>query len=341
MLLTTPSSLYNAFVNKKLEVMSNNSSRKSGHLSPPYSPNNNSANCDRKRVAEAASLPANAQAEQQPNKRPYSPSSRREDTQHNLQWRSNLMSASLLGASQDAHNRLNEYHNTLLANSLANRQAEQLFQRQLLSHYLAPQLRINSLSAFATNPAALGIASFSSRGGGQVPASSQSLASLLSLRQSNDAFAGTAARFPDASFTQGGAQAINISPLQQQVTLSTLPQESSRQQQQEEEIASIGEAAASITGQGQKFSQEKSIPLGIDEDCCWLSDFHVFVRKNLVELCWASNEDVALRSASNRVSSHQVGIRCKCCAHLSPSARAQRSSAFPSSVSALLFSLIA
>ena len=74
------------------------------------------------------------------------------------------------------------------------------------------------------------------------------------------------------------------------------------------------------------------IPLGIDEDCCWLSDFHVFVRKNLVELCWASSEDVALRNTSNRVSSQQVGIRCRCCAHLNPSARAQRSSAFPSSI---------
>lgn len=74
------------------------------------------------------------------------------------------------------------------------------------------------------------------------------------------------------------------------------------------------------------------IPLGIEEDPNWLSDFHVFVRKNLVELCWASSEDVALRNASNRVSSHQVGIRCRCCAHLNPSARAQRSSAFPSSI---------
>jgi len=74
------------------------------------------------------------------------------------------------------------------------------------------------------------------------------------------------------------------------------------------------------------------IPLGIDEDPNWLSDFHVFVRAHLVELCWVSSDDAATRNAISRVSSHQVGIRCRCCAHFNPPLRAQRSSAFPSSI---------
>eukprot|EP00797_Seminavis_robusta_P029186 Sro583_g170650.1 n/a (552) ;mRNA; r:24409-26064 len=99
-------------------------------------------------------------------------------------------------------------------------------------------------------------------------------------------------------------------------------------------LPNVPQAVAAVNNSAVVGVDESGAPiaLGIDEDPNWLSDFHVFVRKNLVELCWASSEDVALRNASNRVSSHQVGIRCRCCAHLNPSARAQRSSAFPSSI---------
>jgi hypothetical protein len=71
-------------------------------------------------------------------------------------------------------------------------------------------------------------------------------------------------------------------------------------------------------------------PLGVDEDPNWLSEFHCFVRSELVEIFRASHEDVKARNYS--VVYQQVGMRCCFCAHLSPNARAGRSSAFPSSL---------
>ncbi|CAB9504637.1 expressed unknown protein [Seminavis robusta] len=74
------------------------------------------------------------------------------------------------------------------------------------------------------------------------------------------------------------------------------------------------------------------IDLSIDQDPNWLSELQCFVRKNLLEVCWANREDVAVRNASKKVSLEQVGIRCRFCAHKPPGSRAQRSSAFPSSI---------
>ncbi|GAX25861.1 hypothetical protein FisN_6Hh101 [Fistulifera solaris] len=71
-------------------------------------------------------------------------------------------------------------------------------------------------------------------------------------------------------------------------------------------------------------------PLGIDEDPNWLSDFHCFVRNELVEVFRASHEDVKLRN--NSIAYQQVGLRCRFCAHMAPTSRAGRSSAFPSSL---------
>ena len=71
-------------------------------------------------------------------------------------------------------------------------------------------------------------------------------------------------------------------------------------------------------------------PLGVDEDPNWLSESHCFVRSELVEIFRASHEDVKARN--NSVVYRQVGLRCCFCAHMIPSARAGRSSAFPSSL---------
>jgi hypothetical protein len=78
------------------------------------------------------------------------------------------------------------------------------------------------------------------------------------------------------------------------------------------------------------YSQRPKHPLGIDEDHNWLSEFHCFVRSELVEVFRASREDCKARN--NSIAYHQVGIRCRFCAHISPTARAGRSSAFPSSL---------
>jgi hypothetical protein len=78
------------------------------------------------------------------------------------------------------------------------------------------------------------------------------------------------------------------------------------------------------------YSQRPKHPLGIDEDHNWLSEFHCFVRSELVEVFRASREDCKARN--NSITYHQVGIRCRFCAHISPTARAGRSSAFPSSL---------
>ena len=49
-----------------------------------------------------------------------------------------------------------------------------------------------------------------------------------------------------------------------------------------------------------------------------------------MEVFQASEADVIVRSTSKSVKLHQVGVRCRFCAHLPHGARANRSSAFPS-----------
>lgn len=71
-------------------------------------------------------------------------------------------------------------------------------------------------------------------------------------------------------------------------------------------------------------------PLGIEEDPNWLSEFHCYVRSDLVEVFRASRDDAKARN--NSIAYQQVGIRCRFCAHMPTSARAGRASAFPSSV---------
>lgn len=78
------------------------------------------------------------------------------------------------------------------------------------------------------------------------------------------------------------------------------------------------------------FSSRPMYKLGMEEDPNWLSEFHCFVRSELIEVFRASHEDCKARN--NAIGHHQVGIRCRFCAHISSNARAGRSSAFPSSL---------
>lgn len=77
--------------------------------------------------------------------------------------------------------------------------------------------------------------------------------------------------------------------------------------------------------------------LGVDEDPNWLSEFHCFVRSDMIEVFRASNDDVKTRN--NSICYHQVGLRCRFCAHLLPNVRAGRASAFPSSIRQIYQSL--
>lgn len=77
------------------------------------------------------------------------------------------------------------------------------------------------------------------------------------------------------------------------------------------------------------------MPLASGEDENYLSSFHCFLRKELVEVFFANAEDVASRNISQQVFVNQVGIRCKCCSHVAIAERAPRSMAFPSSIAQL------
>lgn len=78
------------------------------------------------------------------------------------------------------------------------------------------------------------------------------------------------------------------------------------------------------------FANRGKYPLGIDEDPNWLSEFHCFVRMDMVEVFRASRDDC--KSRNNSIAYQQVGIRCRFCAHLPSTTRAGRASAFPSSL---------
>jgi hypothetical protein len=87
------------------------------------------------------------------------------------------------------------------------------------------------------------------------------------------------------------------------------------------------------------YTQRVHVPLATDEDQNWLSEFLCFVRSELVEVFRANQDDVKSRNSSKKVCLGQVGIRCRFCAHLPLSARASRSSSYPSSISRIYQSL--
>lgn len=84
-------------------------------------------------------------------------------------------------------------------------------------------------------------------------------------------------------------------------------------------------------GSLEPYTNRASYPLGTDEDPNWLSEFHCFVRSELIEVFRASHADCKARN--NSIAYQQIGIRCRFCAHLTPTARVGRSSAHPSSLS--------
>ena len=69
-----------------------------------------------------------------------------------------------------------------------------------------------------------------------------------------------------------------------------------------------------------------------DSDISWLSKFLCFVRKDCLEVFEAEQCDVFERKRTKQIVLHQVGVRCRFCAHLEHCDRIQRSSMFPSKI---------
>lgn len=86
-------------------------------------------------------------------------------------------------------------------------------------------------------------------------------------------------------------------------------------------------------------SRRDCVPLSADEDQNWLSEFLCFVRSDLVEVFRANKDDVRSRNSSKKVFLGQVGLRCRHCAHLPVTVRANRSSSYPSSLDRIYQSL--
>jgi len=90
------------------------------------------------------------------------------------------------------------------------------------------------------------------------------------------------------------------------------------------------EGPTSDFGDVPHFSIRDCMSLSVDEDGNWLSEFQTFVRKEFMEIFRASPEEVKNRNKSRSVSLHQLGIRCKFCAHVHPSKKVRRAAAYPS-----------
>lgn len=82
----------------------------------------------------------------------------------------------------------------------------------------------------------------------------------------------------------------------------------------------------------QYTTRKMPCPLGIEQDTLRLSKFLCFIRSECIEIFHATREDVTGRMTSKKVQFGQVGIRCRFCAHLVPSCRANRSSSFPKKI---------
>jgi hypothetical protein len=123
----------------------------------------------------------------------------------------------------------------------------------------------------------------------------------------------------------GASSARNAAtPARPESMRAALSQQHARSQQP------VLELPPSEEGPIDSYAGRSFFPLGIEEDPNWLSEFHCYVRSDLVEVFRASYNDVKARN--NSIAYQQVGVRCRFCAHMSPSARAGRSSAFPSSL---------
>jgi hypothetical protein len=120
------------------------------------------------------------------------------------------------------------------------------------------------------------------------------------------------------------------------VCLATL-EDSLRKEAESKALASSSKttATAIATATVETPQRMPCMPLASDEDPNWLSDFHCFVRKELVEICFATNDDVRYRHMNHKVVLNQLGLRCRHC-HASGAGydedRAPRSVAYPSSI---------
>jgi hypothetical protein len=83
-------------------------------------------------------------------------------------------------------------------------------------------------------------------------------------------------------------------------------------------------------GNTPHFKDRSYVPLAIDEDSLWLSERQCFIRAEILEVVRASKQEVQMRRSSKTITLRQVGIRCRFCAHVHPSGRAIRASAYPS-----------
>lgn len=88
-------------------------------------------------------------------------------------------------------------------------------------------------------------------------------------------------------------------------------------------------------GHGSASHYFKRIRLVLPADRDYLSDRQIFVRSDMVEICEATDADVAARHATRgqKLNVGQVGIRCVHCAHLPLSDRAKYAVCYPSSTS--------
>ena len=96
-----------------------------------------------------------------------------------------------------------------------------------------------------------------------------------------------------------------------------------------EDAGKDGLPSSSVTPYHQR--TDSIVPLAIDEDPNWLTEFLCFVRSDMVEVVRATEFDVETRMATTKhITRGQVGIRCRFCSHLPQ--RANRSSCFPSTI---------
>jgi hypothetical protein len=91
------------------------------------------------------------------------------------------------------------------------------------------------------------------------------------------------------------------------------------EQQQQQQRAVI---TAPPTSVNQQEWYTGKMSLAVEEsDREWLSEINCYVRSKCVEAFSATAEDVASSSKRGRITIHQVGIRCRFCAHLPSSTR--------------------
>lgn len=147
-------------------------------------------------------------------------------------------------------------------------------------------------------------------------------------------------RDPPSSALQKGSDAmpLEMRPKESPTMQSLRPPSPKKQPPTETFLAVAGALPPSIPpaveGSTPHYDERAGsiISMSTDEDQNWLSEFQCFIRSEILEVFRASTEDVQIRNNSKTLQKQQIGIRCRFCAHLPPSARASRSSAFPSSI---------